>query len=98
MYRACGGEPLVHPYTGGQIAKLIQNDVGVGVVTNSLLIDKYIGCLINCTWVGVSVDAGTNETYCRLKKPSGGEADYLGRILNNIETLVSRANTSTPLG
>lgn len=89
---AGGGEPLLNEHTGDLINRLYENGVGIGVVTNGTHIDGHLEALTNCTWVGVSVDAGTSETYQRLKK-----RDRFGKVIKNMERLVSLSE-GTPLG
>lgn len=84
---AGGGEPLLNPATGAFIDRVISTGVEVGVVTNGSLIYPVMDSLSHCTWVGVSVDAGTPETLNKLKnlKP---ELNAFDTIINNMATLV----------
>lgn len=83
---AGGGEPLMNPYAGKFIDRVVNNGVEVGVVTNGVLIDRFVDSLSNCTWVGVSVDAATKETFNELKKPPS--PDLFEQTINNIKILV----------
>lgn len=67
---AGGGEPLLHPDIGLFIEACVKRGVEVGIVTNGAFIDKFIEPLSMCTWVGVSVDAGSDKTYKKLKGKS----------------------------
>jgi len=84
---AGGGEPLLNPATAPFIDRVIANGVEVGLVTNGSLIYPVIDSLSHCTWVGVSMDAGTPETLNKLKslKP---ELNTFDTIIENIATLV----------
>lgn len=64
---AGGGEPLLNEATSLFIDAVIEKGVEVGIVTNGTLIDRYIDSLSHCTWVGVSVDAGSSTTFNKLK-------------------------------
>ena len=91
---AGGGEPLLH----SGIARFIEACVGlgieIGVVTNGTLLDKYLEPLSMCSWVGVSVDAGTSETFRKLKGK-----DAFDQVCENINILSSYAkNRSCNLG
>ena len=55
----------------------------VGIVTNGTEIDKFIEPLSKCTWVGVSVDAGSPET---MKKIKG--KDVFNKIIGNMQKLI----------
>ena len=87
---AGGGEPLLNPDTGYFIELLREKGIEVGVVTNGLNIDKYIPQLAECSWVGVSVDAGTSETYTKLKGLDGHS-----KVCENIRKLSAYAKENT---
>ncbi|HUW47265.1 MAG TPA: radical SAM protein, partial [Patescibacteria group bacterium] len=42
---AGGGEPLMNPYVGQFIDRLVMNNIEVGVVTNGLLMHQFLGPL-----------------------------------------------------
>lgn len=81
---AGGGEPLTNPETAPFIRRLTELGVRVGVVTNGYLINGYPDTLCLCDWVGVSVDAGTEATYRRLKRTGAMAFD---RVVGNIRWL-----------
>ena len=83
---AGGGEPLIHTHTGKVISNLVEEGIGTGIVTNGVYMDKHASDLVNCTWVGVSIDSGTSKTYLELK----GKDEY-AKVLSNIEKLVRSA-------
>ncbi|MFW5487297.1 MAG: radical SAM protein [Desulfovibrio sp.] len=80
---AGGGEPLLHPAVGEFINALVEHGIEVGVVTNGVHIDRFIPQLAKCTWVGVSVDAGSEEVFEQLK----GKREYT-KVCDNIAKLV----------
>ncbi len=83
---AGGGEPLINPATPDFIDRVVQHGIEVGMVTNGSMINRYIDTLSQCTWVGVSIDAATRETYNRLKRLPEG-SDIFDRIIENIAIL-----------
>lgn len=85
---AGGGEPLMNPHTGQFIDRLIHHNIEVGVVTNGLLIDHFIDSLAQSTWVGVSVDAGSDKTYHAYKGRKKGQFE---RVIDNIALLIDYA-------
>jgi len=80
---AGGGESLLNPATPTLIDLLTEYGIQVGVVTNGTNLDKYKESLVKCTWVGVSVDAGTPETFEKIKK-----VDYFDRVISNMKELI----------
>ncbi|MDR1741136.1 MAG: radical SAM protein [Synergistaceae bacterium] len=95
---AGGGEPLLNKATPGFIEEVRAGGVEVGVVTNGSLMHEALPALSMCTWVGVSVDAGTSATFDKLKglDPS---RDSFRRVIDNMARLVEYANgRETQLG
>ena len=87
---AGGGEPLLNKDTGHFIERCVANGIEVGVVTNGTLIDRFLEPLSLCTWVGVSVDAGSNAVFNRLKglKPDAITFDH---VVENMMRLIAYA-------
>ncbi len=87
---AGGGEPLLNPATGVFIDRLTNHGIEIGVVTNGSHISNFIDSISQCTWVGVSMDAATLETFNKLKGlPSNKK--YFETIIDNIANLVDYA-------
>lgn len=82
---AGGGEPLMNSHTGDFVDRLIHHEIEVGVVTNGLLMDNVIDALAQSTWVGVSVDAGTEKTFQVYK---GRKKGQFNRVIDNISLLI----------
>lgn len=87
-----GGEPTLHPHIDTLIEEFTKNGLEVGIVTNGSQLAFHTEALTKCTWVGISVDAGTKRTYSRLKGK-----DYFGRICGYLCNLSKRAE-GTKLG
>ena len=81
-----GGESLLNPYTKDFIQKLKENGIQSGIVTNGTQINKNLEALCDCEWVGVSIDAGTPETYIEVKG-----ADKFDKVVENIELLIKES-------
>ena len=95
---AGGGEPLLNPATAVFIDRLIANGIEVGIVTNGSHLIENIDSLSQCTWVGVSMDAGTSKTFDKLKGLSPSKK-YFDRIIEGIVVLVDYAKRqNTRLG
>ena len=87
---AGGGEPLMNDATPDFIEKVIYNGIDVGVVSNGTRVHECLRALAQCTWVGVSIDAGSADTFNKLKRvPS--RKDYFNRVIENIVMLVDHA-------
>ena len=79
---AGGGEPTLHPNLSNFIQKCYDVGIQTGIVTNGTNIDKHLNSLLNCTWVGISIDAGTPETFKKLKGK-----DLFDKIIQNVKIL-----------
>lgn len=84
-----GGESLLNNSVGNFISNCVKNNLGVGVVTNGTNIHNHLEGLVDCTWVGVSIDAGTRKTYFKLKG-----RDKFFDVLSNIESLVNKSRNN----
>ena len=78
---AGGGEPLINPATQDFINQVSKYGIKPGLITNGVLLNRFD--VSKCEWVGVSVDAGTRETYLKLK----GQ-DKFDTVIKNIEKVV----------
>lgn len=91
---AGGGEPLLNSATGVFIDRLVEHGIEVGVVTNGLLIERYIDALSRCTWVGVSVDAGSRDIYNMYKglPPENASFDLVKENIRKLADYAIRHN------
>jgi MoaA/NifB/PqqE/SkfB family radical SAM enzyme len=79
-----GGEPTLHSALPEAIELTRKVGLEASVATNgTLLNDRLIRSLSLCTWVGISVDAGSPETY-----QIGRNQDLFYTTLENISKLV----------
>lgn len=87
---AGGGEPLINPATPDFFIRLKENNVQVGLITNgSLITDKSAEIIAKtCRWMGVSMDAGTAETYMQAKGIKSH--DMFEQVLGNIEKVCKK--------
>lgn len=75
---AGGGEPLSNPATQDFIYRVSEHGIKAGLITNGINLHKFD--ISPLEWLGVSVDAGTRDTYKKLK---GG--DYFDQVIDNIK-------------
>ncbi len=84
-----GGEPLAHPAVGDFMTYLGEHDVHIGITTNGTLIDRYmLPISLYSKWTRVSMDAGTPETFMKLRPPKAGK-NYFDKIIDNMKKLAA---------
>ena len=81
------GEPLLHKDIAHIINHTKQSGMDVAVTTNGVMFTQEFSgrCLAALSWIKVSVDAGTPETYATLH---GTRAKDFFTVLDNLETAV----------
>ena len=85
-----GGEPLMHRSIGAVIRTLHEGGVRLGLVTNGTLIGRYLDELATMlSWVRVSVDAATADTYDRFR-PSRRKSSAFPLVVDNMRRLAER--------
>ena len=80
-----GGEPLTHPKISKAIDLAYDLGLKIGIITNGDGLTDNIAADIGrkCRFIRISVDAGTNDTHYKLKKPP--HTNQLDMILERIE-------------
>lgn len=88
-----GGEPLMHPRFNDMVYTAQNMGFDTGLVTNGIFVHRVGESIINnCTFIRISLDAATSETYLAVKG-----ANFFDRVIKNIELLVNkRQNTEKP--
>ncbi|GAA2264787.1 hypothetical protein GCM10010145_43860 [Streptomyces ruber] len=82
-----GGEPLAHRGTRTVLRVLGEAGIAIGVVSNGTLIRESLEELAEyATWVRVSVDAATSETY-RLFRPDRRGRSVFDKVIGNMRLL-----------
>lgn len=85
-----GGEPMMHPAIGDVIQKLGVAGVKIGITTNGLFLKKYLDVTAEyASWVRVSMDAGSSETFNRVRPSQTGKSLFDSAI-KNMEAFASR--------
>ena len=77
-----GGEPTAHPHHIDIFRHAKWLGLKTGLVTNGLVM-REPEVLANMDWVRISLDAGTSETYEKVRESKGFD-----KVLANIKTLV----------
>ena len=85
------GEPLLHKRINDMVSTTLGAGMDVSFTTNGVLLDK-LETLRWCSWVKVSVNAGTRETYAKVHRTKEKDWDTLWR---NISAAVKRKGNCT---
>ena len=83
-----GGEPTVHPQYKKIFKDVLERRLDLALVTNGArLDDESLDILTQATWIRVSVDCGTAETYAQIRRvsPTGWT-----KVWENIRKLVTK--------
>jgi MoaA/NifB/PqqE/SkfB family radical SAM enzyme len=86
-----GGEPTVHPQCAGLMTLAQGLGIETAIVTNGVRLDKVLEPVMASTWIRISIDAATEETYCGVRRVPG---DHWRRMLKNVRELVDRRNAA----
>jgi len=84
-----GGEPTLNRHLKEAIEYCGANGIKMGMFTNGTLFDKwdmFESLVENMTWVRISVDAGTKETYNGVRRAKGKQ-DW-DKMVSNLEKLL----------
>ena len=81
-----GGEPMMHPAIGEVISRLGQAGIQIGITTNGLFLKKHLEVTAKyASWVRVSMDAGSSETFNRIRPSKVGKSLFDVAIRNMAE-------------
>ena len=83
-----GGEPMMHPEFNKMVLDAHELGYDLGLVTNGTMLDQ-LEHPEWFKWIRVSLDAGTKQTYLKIKGK-----DYFDKVIRNMETY----GTETVLG
>lgn len=87
-----GGEPTVHRDLHTLLVVARNLHLESALVTNGQLMrGEMMTDLLACSWIRISLDAGTEETYRRIR---GVEPGVFRKVLANVRELVGRRNDS----
>lgn len=97
-----GGEPTANPALTECIEYLGSHGIKMGMFTNGTLLHKFDGLidaiLNHFTWIRFSIDAGTPQTYNRVRKTTKDKNDWnvmvqnLEKVLRKRDRLKSKTN------
>lgn len=81
------GEPLMHKDAADIISHTRKNGIEVALATNGVMLNKEISkkVLENLSWIKISLDAGTKNTYALIH---GTSKEDFNKVLNNLKQAV----------
>lgn len=80
-----GGEPMMHPAIGQVIDRLGLAQIKIGITTNGLFLKKHLDVTAEySSWVRVSMDAGRDETFNRIRPSQTGKSLF-NMVVRNME-------------
>jgi MoaA/NifB/PqqE/SkfB family radical SAM enzyme len=82
-----GGEPTTHPDIKEIITYCYNLGFDLGIVTNGYLLDRLEGCYHMFTFIRVSVDAASPETYAKVHG-----VNYFDKVIENLKKVKNGGN------
>lgn len=79
-----GGEPLMNPRFNEMVALALELKFEVGLITNGVLL-SVVDNIDRFTFIRVSLDAGTPETYHKIKKVNNFDL-----VIDNVESAIEK--------
>jgi len=89
-----GGEPTLNKHLKEAIEYCGKHGIKMGMFTNGTLFDKrdlFETLVDNMTWVRISIDTGTEESYNKIRIPKGG-TDW-NKMVSNVTKLIEVNNS-----
>jgi MoaA/NifB/PqqE/SkfB family radical SAM enzyme len=82
-----GGEPLVYPHIDELLRTARENEMETGIITNGeRILDHQDVIRETCTWLRISLDAGSKETHVATHRPKNPDA--FDRIWQGVHAVV----------
>lgn len=80
-----GGEPLMYPHFRQVLDLINRTELELALVTNGVLLNQdIINQLTRASWIRVSIDAATSDTYAKVQRCSPKEFD---KVVENVKLL-----------
>lgn len=95
-----GGEPLCNPHTLEAVELAGAKGLDIGFITNGSLLNEEVAAVLlkDCTWMRVSLDAGSIQVF---KLTHGLDGNEFNKLIGKIELLVKtkkRLNSKCTIG
>ncbi|MDP2939765.1 MAG: radical SAM protein [Candidatus Omnitrophota bacterium] len=81
------GEPFLHKDMADIIASTKSCGIDVAVTSNGVLLNREVAecVLVNCTWVKISINAATKETYAKVHRTKSADFE---KVMENMSYAV----------
>lgn len=83
-----GGEPTVHQSFEELVGLAQSLGMQTGLVTNGIRVNPESKVIRSLSWIRISVDAGTEETYCRVRRVASSHWKKLWQNLEALSALI----------
>lgn len=95
-----GGEPTVHPHHEDLFSLCLELGLKASLVSNG---DRWSDMLIEeilpqFSWVRVSIDAGTQQTYSKIRRVSSRHWDRVWKNVVHLAIQIQKVHSTTALG
>lgn len=85
------GEPMLHNDIEHLVETTAASGIDVGFTTNGTMMDdKFLTCLADCTFIKISLNGGDRETYAKIHRVKESHFDL---VWNNIISAITHRNT-----
>ena len=94
------GEPLLHKDIAGIINHTKHSGIDVAVTTNGVCFTEKLArkTLSSITWIKVSINAGTRETYARIHRTNPRDFDIVIKNISDAVRVRAEQNLKTTIG
>lgn len=94
------GEPFLHKNMAELLVNTKKADIDTAIATNGVFLSDRVAkeCLGVLTWMRVSINAGTKETYTKIHRSRPGDFDLVIKNLTNAVKLKSKNNYACTIG
>lgn len=93
-----GGEPTLHRGFPQAFEQVIRLGMKAALVTNGVRLGTMLTSVVQAEWVRISLDAATEETYCRIRRVPASHFDSAIRSVAALVMLRSALKTSCQVG
>lgn len=94
-----GGEPTLHPGFRYAICRTHLHGMKFSVVSNGVLVDEDLASrMIKASWVRISLDAATEDTYVKMRRVHRNHWDRAQRAVSHLRAAKEAAGSSCEIG